>query len=64
MKTLRSDVAECARNFAFDFFEGYKMFGTAKINKFDVDFVFGTVTLFKEDNVFEFDIKVNDKVLM
>jgi hypothetical protein len=64
LKTLRSNVAESAGDFGFFLFKGDEMFGAAKINKFNVDFILGALTLFKENNILKFYVKVDDAILV
>ena len=40
------------------------MFGTSKVNKFDVNFVVCTLALFEKDYVLQLDVQVNDTVLV
>lgn len=40
------------------------MFRAAEINKFNVDFILSALTLFKENHIFQFYIKVDNAILM
>lgn len=64
MKTFRGNVGEGAGDFGFFLFEGNEVFGASEVDQLDVDFVFGGVTLFKEDNILELNIEVNNAVLV
>lgn len=64
METFGGNVREGAGDFGFFLFEGNEVFGAAEVDELDVDFVFGGVALFKEDNILQLDIEVNNAVLV
>ena len=40
------------------------MFGTSEIDEFNVHSVFSALTLLEEDHIFEFNIEMDDAILM